>query len=583
MKWTRVQFKGVSTPPAKKAAATPTDTWSVPPLDYWLTGLSYKAFGFSETTSRLPIMLFALGTLLLFAFGLSRLFDRNVAALATLVLLSLPLFFGQAKNMSGEMSYTFFLTLGVLAIAFLVREGFGVGRLVALLIAALGLLFAKGLFGMGLLVLLLVLYISLARDWRFKDLLLPAGLLTLLFGLLVLLVQIPAEWTFFEHFKFMNKAFQGGLTEERRTFDFFVRHVSFALMPWTVVLPFAIARLIPLGENVQWTPRRRLELIVFLWFSVPFVLQSALLPGFLHTVFPAVTAVALAVVLLWQAEGKRPASRFYAVVALGIAAVILANLFKSPQHLLSFLALDPEIGLNDRNPFPPDFATPTLLKVLLGLAVLTIATYFGRGGTILRQTVTFFRRPVAFWAALWTLVALFLVRLVAGLASRFQMALTDRNAGQLPPQFVEFYQELFGQRIESILIYIGLTGVVLSWLLFFTAVGGWLRRRLRFLAPVGRGLGAAQSFVARDYAGPAMALVLAAAALVNILATFDFQGLKPLSFKIKGLLDRFFDGSNADRNTGFDTGAKSTQELIQRQAGRLSQNIIQGHIQHGPR
>ncbi len=522
VKWTRVQFKGSSAPPAKKKSAVTTDTWSVPPLDYWLTGLSYKAFGFSETTSRLPTILFALGTLLLFAFGLTRLFDRNVAALASLVLLSLPLFFGQAKNMSGEMSYTFFLTLGIITFSFLVKEGFGAARLVLLLVAATGLFLAKGLFGLGLLVLLLVLYVLLARDWRFKDLLLPAGILTLLFGILVLLVQIPSEWTFFEHFKFMNKAFQGGLTEERRTFDFFVRHVSFALMPWTLVLPFAIARLIPLEENVEWTPRRRLELLTFLWFSVPFVLQSALLPGFLHLIFPSVTAVALAVVLLWQAEGERPASRFYAVVALGIAAVILANLFKSPQHLLSYLALDPEIGLNDRNPFPPDFATPTLLKVFLGLAALTIAAYFGRGGTILRKTVAFFRRPIPFWAALWILVTLFVVRLVAGLGSRYHTALTDRNAGKLPPQFVEFYQELFGLRIESIVLYVGLGAAVGFWLLFFTPIGGWLGRKLRFLAAVGRGLIQGQAVLARDYIGLALALILAAAALVDMLATFDF-------------------------------------------------------------
>jgi hypothetical protein len=524
LKWTRVQFKGSSKPPTKKKkdASVTTDTWSVPPLDYWLTGLSYKAFGFSETTSRLPTIIFALGTLLLFAFGLTRLFDRNVAVLACLVLLSIPLFFGQAKNMSGEMSYTFFLTLGILAFAFLVKDGFGAARIGGLLAAATGLFLAKGLFGMGLLVLLLVLYIVLARDWRLKDLLLPTGILALLFGLLVLLVQVPSEWTFFEHFKFMNKAFQGGLTEERRTFDFFVRHVSFALMPWTLLLPFAIARLIPLEDNVQWTPRRRLELLTFLWFTVPFVLQSAVLPGFLHTVFPGVTAVALAMVLLWQAEGKRPASRFYAVVALGIAAVILANLFKSPQHLLSYLALDPEIGLTDGNPFPPDFATPTLLKVFLGLATLTIAAYFGRGGTILKQTVGFFRRPLPFWAALWTLVTLFVVRLVAGLASRFQTALTDRNAGKLPPQVVEFYQELFGLRIESILLYIGLTGAVAFWLLFFTPLGPWLGRKLRFLAPVGRLLVRGQSLVARDYVGLAAALLLAAVALLDILVTFDF-------------------------------------------------------------
>ncbi len=522
VRWTRVQFKGMAQAKTKKIPNPPTNTWSVPPLDYWLTGLSYQVFGFSEATSRLPTLCFALGTLLIFALGLGRFFGRDVASLATLVLLSTPLFFGQAKNMSGEMSFTFFLTLAMVSFFGLVKDGWSPSRLAGMLLAAAGLLLAKGLFGVGLLLLILVLYMILAGDWRRRDLLLPTGLLVVLFAGLVVLVQLPQEWTFFEHFKFMNKAFGGGLTEERRTFDFFVRHVSFVLMPWTLVLPFAIARLIPLDENRQWSDRRRLELVTFLWFCVPFVLQSALLPGFLHTVYPGVTAVALAVVLLWRAEEVERSSRFQAMVVLGIAAVILANLFKSPQHLLSFLALDPELGLEETNPFPPDFVTPGTIKALLGLTALALATYYARGGAILRSVLAFFRKPLPFWIALWTLMVLFVVRLVAGLASRFQMALSDKNAGRLPVATVEFFQELFGLRIESIALYLGLGGVALAGLLFFTPVGPWLGRWLRWLAPLGRLVVKAQGVLARDLVGLSLALAMGAAALIDILVTFEF-------------------------------------------------------------
>ncbi len=525
IKWTRVQFKGTTNPGAKKDAKGDLATYSVPPLDHWITALSYKVFGFSETSSRLPSVLFGLLTLLLVAWGAARLFGNETAAISVLLLMAVPHFFGQAKNMSGEMSYTFFLTGAVVAFGLLVREGFSAGRFVGLLAAALALFAAKGLFALGLVVLLLVVYLLLARDFRFKPVLLPAGVLLLLFAGLTVLVQLPSEWTFFEHFKFMNKAFAGAMVEERRTFEFFVRHVSFAIMPWTLLLPFAIARLVPVFDRTEWTGEQRLELLVFLWFVIPFALHSAVMPGFLHTVFPAVTAVAVAVALLWRADGAEQTSRFRAVVILGIAAVILANLFKSPQHLLSFLTLDPEMGGEEGGmAFPPDFATPLAVKALLGLTALLLAAYYGRGGSIFREVVAFFRRPVPFWAALWTLATLFVARLVAGMGNRYLTALTDKNAGKLRPEYVEFYQELFTMRIESVLIYIGLGCLALAALLRYTRVGRWCARGLRLLAPVGRLLRGAQGWVARDWIGLAAALALAGAALVDLLVTFDFPG-----------------------------------------------------------
>ena len=522
-KWTRVVYKAAVAPKTKKNSKPALAAYSAPPLDYWLTALSYKAFGFSETSSRLPFVVLGFVLLLAFAWLVRRLFDSGTAVLATLVLISIPMFFGQAKNMSGEVLYSLTLTAAVLLFALNIKEGFSLSRLLGIVVLSLVLFLGKGLFGMAALLLVCGSYIIVVRDFRLKAVVLPVGLMGLLFGILVLLVQLPAEWTFFTHFKFMNRPFNGGPVEEHRTYEFLVRHVAFGLLPWTLVLPFAIARLLPTEERTNGEAQvvGRVKVLVALWFAVPFVWHSALMPGFLHMMFPAAAAVALAVALMWREESQDGPSRLRAFVVAGIAAVLLANLFSSPGPLLSYLTLDPEFGGEKGLPFPDDFTLTMVGKGLLALCAALLFYFYARGGNIIRKVVAFFRRRVPFWAGLWVCAVIFVIRLVAGMASRFSMALGKKEASALDPLVAQQYNELFGLRIESFVLYGAALAVAVLALLRFTPAGPFLKRKLRLLAPVGRGIAVIGRFTASDLFGLLPALVLALAGLVDILVSFD--------------------------------------------------------------
>jgi len=521
-RWTRVQFKGIAAPKTKKKPSPAKNSHLAPPLDYWLTAASYVVFGFSETSSRLPSVLFGFLTLLVFVLGIRRLTDSNTALLAGLILISIPMFFGQAKNMSGEMSYTFFLTSAVILFALTVKEGFATGRFAALIAAVLLLFLAKGLFGLLCVLLIFSAYIILTRDFRRKEVLLPVGALGGLFVLFMLLVQLPDEWTFFTHFKLMNRPFMGGPRTELRTFEFFVRQVSFGIMPWTLLLPFAFARLVPVAEkpNVE-SHRERLNLLVLLWFAVPFMLHTALLHDFLHVVFPAVTSVALAVALMWRSEEKE-VNRFWGCVMLGIAAVIMANLLKTPEQLVAYLTTDPQFGGKGGQKFPPDYSLTAVGKALLTMVALVAFVYYVRGGTIFKSVLRFFRRRRAFWSALWVAAALLVVRLVAGLARRYSMALSSKGASKLAPEYVEFLNELFAARLETVMLYMALAAYLFFAIFHFTRAGEKAGTLFGWLAWPGRGIRFLFRFVGKDLVGLGVALILTAAALAVMLATFEF-------------------------------------------------------------
>ena len=509
--WWRAQFKGYVEPTTKKNRTPDLATHTVPPLDYWMCAVSYKVFGFSEFSSRLPFVIMGFLTLLLFGLFLRSLLGAGIAGVATLVLATIPMFIGQSKNLSGEASYMFALTLGVLSFGALVLKGVSVTRILGLAVAFVLLFLAKGLFGLFILIAILGSYIVVTRDLRWRPVLLPFAVLTALFGVLILVVQLPSEWTFFEHFKFMNKAFRGGPLHEHRTFEYFVRGLAFSWMPWTLIMPFAFANLLP-RKDLQ-SDESRLGLLTLLWFAIPFMAHSAMLPDFLHAVYPASASLALAVALLWRRERQTGTiNRLQGVVIVGMAIMLMANLVKSPGPMFSFLTWDPHFS-SETDPFPVDFVLGTLGKGLLALTVLLMAVYYLRGGTIFVTVARFFRRPRPLWIALWVLFAGLGMRLLVGLGTRYFDALKHANARHLG-LVRELPRELLMMRPESIMAYIGAILIGLVALLKFSPMGGWLAKKLRFLSTPARAVAGLHKRLATSLLLPALGAVLALGAFI---------------------------------------------------------------------
>lgn len=548
MTWTRIQYKALAEPSTAKKRTPATLTASVPPLDYWMTAASYRVFGFSEFSTRLPGLLMGLLTLLLFGWMVARLLgkDSTTSLLAPVILLTLPMFLGQAKILSGEISYTLFLTLGVLLFAGMQKHGAGVLRMLLFVAALAGLFLAKGLFGLMVLTAVVWGYVAVSGEWRRRSAWVPAGVLLVVFLGLVAVVQWPAEWTFFDHFKFMNRGFEGGPLFEHRTFEYFVRSIAFAWLPWVFILPFAVARLLP------WSSRPRgdvnFKLLTFVWFTVPFVLHMALLPDFLQALLPTTTAAALALAFLWGETEPEGNNLFQGVVVVGVGAVLLNNLLTSPEHLLSFLTWDPPFS-HESTKFPVDFQLGGLGLAVLAALMLTFFWYYASGGTLFKKVARFFQKGAAFWLLFLLFSTVLVARIVVGLMLRFSEGVSKPaliaadEATRLMPATSEAAANL------SLFLLIPLVILGLSALLALPAVWNWMASGLdrfwswfgafgRFKKRAIAGFGAFMEWLASRHVFALMALGLSVAAAVDMV--ISLQALIPRQAQLPELASQVF-------------------------------------------
>ena len=95
-----------------------------PPLQYWATAAAYEVFGEHQWTSRLWAALTGFAGILLVWFAGLRLFGREAADYAAILLGSSMLYALMAHINTLDMGVTFFLTLGIVALLF-AQQGYG--------------------------------------------------------------------------------------------------------------------------------------------------------------------------------------------------------------------------------------------------------------------------------------------------------------------------------------------------------------------------------------------------------------------------------------------------------------------------
>ena len=84
-----------------------------PPLVYWLTALSFKALGYTETAARLPSAVSALAGVFL-AYGLGRaLWGPGPGVLGALVLASAAGYVALGRILTLDMTFALWLNLGI--------------------------------------------------------------------------------------------------------------------------------------------------------------------------------------------------------------------------------------------------------------------------------------------------------------------------------------------------------------------------------------------------------------------------------------------------------------------------------------
>lgn len=299
-----------------------------PPLVYWLTAGSIKAFGLNEWALRLWPALFAvLGCLTVYFVG-RRLYGRRTGMLAAGVLATAPLYHFMGDVLTLDMPVSALLTIALGAFLLGVRSPTGMTRRLLLYAfyasAALAVL-AKGLIGIVLPSLIIGAWMMLLGEWR----LLRA--IHLLGGALIFLA-IAVPWHVlaaranpeFASFYFIHEHLERYLTTVHHRYQppwFFVPVLLAGLYPWLVFLPQALRARLP----GIWRERRRYadRWFLILWAAVPFLFFSAsnskLIPYILPVVPPLALLLGRWLALASEQPGGLPRAPFIVLLALGIA------------------------------------------------------------------------------------------------------------------------------------------------------------------------------------------------------------------------------------------------------------------------
>lgn len=270
-----------------------------PPMVYWATALSLKAFGINEFAARLPSALAALGTLLLTWWIGRALFGESIALLAALLMLSSLEFFVAARLLTPDMLMTFWITLSIGCLVQHVQKG-GRGAW------AWGFFIAAGLGFMTKGPMAFVVPISAAIVWqqasrrRGNPFRLP-WLLGMALALAIALswfvavsVVRPELIRYFAGYELIER-FATSTHGRHKPAWFFLWVLPAGIFPWTLILIALLWTIV--GD---WRQRSQWDSTYWLlagWIVPPLVVLSASgskLPTYILPLFPAlVLALAL--------------------------------------------------------------------------------------------------------------------------------------------------------------------------------------------------------------------------------------------------------------------------------------------------
>lgn len=304
-----------------------------PPFHLWVTALSYTLFGVGDWQARLGVALSGMVGLLASMWAMARWYGRRVAILTGLALLAAPMWSVASHFNSLDMTLGGALAC-VLAAMLLAQHpdaGTATRRNWMLVCwAAMGVaVLTKGLVGIALPGLVLVLYTVLARDWgRWRQLHVLPGLA------LMLLITVPWFWLVAErnpeflHFFFIHEHWQrytSHVHHRQGPIWYFVPLLLAGFLPWLMLAPRMWRALGNEPVQAIAEPRPfRPALLMWVWaisIFVFFSLSGSKLPGYIVPIFPALGMLAGIALdrMEWRAW-RRVQLVMLAVSVIGLAA-----------------------------------------------------------------------------------------------------------------------------------------------------------------------------------------------------------------------------------------------------------------------
>src|SRR3989338_6245721 len=305
-----------------------------PTLQYWATATAYTLFGEHQWTSRLWTGLTGFSGILLVWFAGLRLFGREAAGYAALILSSSLLYVLMAHINTLDMGVTFFITLGILGFVLAQEEPENLRqRRNYMLLAWAGMALAvlsKGLMGIILPGAALFLYCVVQRDFGVLKRMHWLPGLAVFFAITVpwFVLVMQANPEFFERF-FIYEHYQRFTTTVHGRYHpwhYFIPILLAGALPWTVLMfdaMFNTLRDSKLPDRTFNSERFLLIWAVFIY--VFFSISGSKLPSYLLPMFPVLAllmgrriAAMRGRVLAWQVAPAIPVTLVLLALALNV-------------------------------------------------------------------------------------------------------------------------------------------------------------------------------------------------------------------------------------------------------------------------
>ena len=350
-----------------------------PILYFDLVALSYKFFGISEWSARLPSVLAGLACLAL-TYGLARsLYGAWAALWSTLILLTSGGFFGLSRVAILDMHLTFFMTSALCCFFWGQRSvDSGKGRIPFLLMyAALGAAtLTKGPIGLLLPAAVISFHLLLTKRWvvlRHMEFALGIPLFLLTAAPWYVLAELRNPG-YLNHFFWQENVARFTTTQFGRgaPWYYFIAVLSAGFLPWTIFLPTTIARLWK-----QWGGEEQLFLV--LWIALPLLFFSLSSSKLFHYILPIYPALAIVVGARVTDILKDSSTQFRWLLPPAAGFYFLA------AFLVILVVQWPEFLPDRLRPYIPAAFAATSIPLVIGMLVALVLALLGIKGRLWRR------------------------------------------------------------------------------------------------------------------------------------------------------------------------------------------------------
>lgn len=331
-----------------------------PPFHLWITTFAYELFGVGDWQARLCVALAGIAGLGATMLAAARWFGCRTGLLAGLALLAMPMWSVAGHFNSLDMTLSGALAC-VLACMLLAQHPEATSRArfgwMLACWAAMGVaILTKGLVGIALPGLVLVVYTLLTRDfglWRRLHLL--TGIVTLL------VVTVPWFWLIssrnpeFPHFFFIHEhwdRYTSTVHARKGSVWYFVPLLVAGMLPWLGLVPRMWEVVRERAGAVRGMGGKPFQpaLLSLVWFAAIFVffsMSGSKLPGYIVPVFPALAIlVAVALDQINERSWNRQINALLVLAVVGlIAAPVVATLERPTNPNAVFRAFAVYIGV----------------------------------------------------------------------------------------------------------------------------------------------------------------------------------------------------------------------------------------------